>query len=98
MSDSDPTASEENSTGKFEVRITNDIRLRCDSMVEHVEYGPIHVDRVTHSPSAKRVELRSELGPEGLTQTVDELREHWGETLHTDPAELCSDRRRVALG
>lgn len=50
MSDSDPTASEENSTGKFEVRTTNDIRLRCDSMVEHVKHGPIHVDRVTHSP------------------------------------------------
>jgi len=60
MSDSDPTASEENSTGKFEVRITNDIRLRCDSMVEHVEYRPIHVDRVTHADGCEFEETDDE--------------------------------------
>jgi hypothetical protein len=97
MSDSNPTASEENSTGKFEVRVTDDIRLDRDSMVEHVEYGPMHVDRVTYSPTTKRVELKSELGPEGLTLTADELRERWGETLHTDPAELYNGSQRVTF-
>jgi len=73
---------------KFEIRVDDETVISRDSMVTHIEYGPMHVDRVAYSPQSKRIELKSELGPEGLTLTADELRERWGETLHTDPMAL----------
>lgn len=73
---------------KFAIDIEEGETLHRDDIVEHREYGPMHVSGITVGPFEKRAELKSEMGPEALQLSEDEVREQWGETIHFDPAEL----------
>lgn len=90
----DTTMSE--STTKFEVEIDEETTLRSDDLVEHVEYGPMVVSGIRVGPFQKTVGLKSELGPEGLELSDEEIREQWGERLHDDPVELYEDTFRAS--
>jgi hypothetical protein len=73
---------------KFEIEVDDETTLRRDDTVEHAEHGPMHVDSIRVGPYHKTAELKSEIGPIGLELTDEDLQEQWGETLHSDPAEL----------
>jgi hypothetical protein len=92
MSDAQP-----GDIGKFEIELPNGEILTRDAMLEHIDYGPMYVDQITYSPHAKRVQLQSELGPQGLELTANEVREQWGETIHDDPIELHENNPSVAF-
>ena len=80
---------------KFTVEVSNEHSLRRDSTVEHKEHGPMSVDSVRVGPSHKTMLLKSELGPEALELSGNEIRDAWGETIHVDPMELYSGETRV---
>lgn len=73
---------------EFQVEVTDEVTLSRDSMVEHVDHGPMRVSSVRVGPYEKTVELKSEMGPIGLELSDDEIREQWGETIAQDPFEL----------
>jgi hypothetical protein len=73
---------------KFEIEVDDETTLQRDSMVEHAEHGPMRVDSIRVGAYNKTAELKSELGPIGLELTEEDLQEEWGETIHSDPAEL----------
>lgn len=75
-------------TDKFEIDTGDDTTLTRDSMVEHAEHGPMHVDRITIGPYGKRVQLQAELSSVGLKLSEEEVQEEWGETIAADPFEL----------
>lgn len=82
------TNTNDNDRPKFEIEIDDETTLRRGDMVDHVEHGPMQVDGILVGAHHKTAELKSELGPIGLDLTDDDLREQWGETLHTNPEEL----------
>lgn len=81
--------------GQFQIELPDGGVLTQNGMVEHIDYGPMHVDQITYSPRAKRVRLQSEMGPQGIKLTGEELREQWGETISDDPIELHENNPRI---
>ena len=73
---------------KFSIEVTEDHRLESGSTVAHKEHGPMIVDQVRVGPHHKTALLESELGPEALKLSGEELRQMWGETIHIDPMEI----------
>lgn len=79
---------------KFSIEVPDGEPLTRDDTVEHCEYGPMHVDSITVGTFRKNITLISELGPEALRMSGDDLREKWGDTIHADPAELRDGKTR----
>jgi hypothetical protein len=75
---------------RFDVEVTDEVTLSKRDTVEHAEYGPMSVDQVSIGPTHKRIRLQSQIREDGLSieLTDDELRDAWGETIHTDPMEV----------
>ena len=73
---------------RFEIEIDEETAISRDDMVEHVEHGPMFVDRISVGAGYKKAHLQSDRGPVGLELTDDQLRDEWGETVHFDPTKL----------
>lgn len=73
---------------KFTIEINDEVVLSRDSLVEHVEFGPMRVDTVSVGPFNKTAQLQAETSSIGLELTGDELRDKWGEEIASDPFEL----------
>jgi hypothetical protein len=84
------------SAEKFAIDVPDGEPLSKGDLVEHREHGPMHINEITVGPYRKRVTLISELGPNALQLSDDNIREAWGETIHTDLEELYSDSMRVS--
>jgi hypothetical protein len=74
--------------GKFEIALPDGESLRTGDTVTHAEFGPMAVENIVYAGSYKEVTLVSELGPEALELTGDELRGRWGETIADDPLAI----------
>lgn len=62
--------------------------LQSGSTLAHEDYGPMVVDHIQVGASQKTALLTSELGPEALECSAEELRAMWGETIHVDPMAI----------
>jgi hypothetical protein len=83
--------------GKFQIELPDGGVLTKDSMVEHIEHGPMYVDNITYSPHAKRVQLQSEMSPQGIKLTGEDIREQWNETISDDPFKLHENNPRTEM-
>jgi hypothetical protein len=84
------------SAEKFAIDLPDGDPLSKGDLVEHREHGPMHVDDIRVGPYRKNVMLVSELGPSALKLSGDDIREQWGESIHTDPEQLYDDSMRVS--
>lgn len=82
------------SASEFQIELPEEGALTKGDVVVHADYGPMLVDELRVGPNYKRVTLASELGPEALQLTGEELRDAWGETLAGDPAVLHNGETR----
>lgn len=80
----------EGATDRFTVELPDGGVLSSGDGVEHREWGPMEVEKVSISAVGKRVRLKSVMRKDGLSigLTEDELCEEWGETVAADPTEL----------
>ena len=72
----------------FEIEVNDEITLSRDSTVEHAEHGPMIVDSIAIGTHTKTASFKSQTSPIGLELTEAQIRERWGETMHTDPFKL----------
>lgn len=75
---------------RFDVEVTDETTLSKRDTVEHADHGPMSVEQVSIGPTYKRIRLQSQIREDGLSieLTEDELRDAWGEKIHTDPMEV----------
>lgn len=85
-----------NIQSKFEIEVDDETTLQRDDTVAHVEHGPMYVEQISISASAKRARLKAELSEDGMSieLTGDEIRERWGKTLAATPMELHDGKTR----
>ena len=74
---------------QFQIEVSDEVTLARDSMIEHKDHGPMRVESIAIGGfSGKSANLKAETSSIGLELNEEELREMWGETIHTDPFKL----------
>lgn len=77
-----------------EITINDNTTLGLGDAVEHVEYGMMAVESLSSGWGEVSAELESPVREDGLSITLSEeqIREAWGETIHTDPEVIHSPK------
>ena len=85
--DTDTDTDTESSDRRIAIEIEGHT-LQSGSTLAHEQYGPMVIDHIQVGSSHKTALLTSELGPEALECSAEELRTMWGETIHVDPMAI----------
>ena len=86
MSDTQTTDDEE----PFRISIDEETTLGIGDELDHEEWGPMEVKSIRAGRGHKTAKLSALSRPDGLTidMSAEDMREGWGDTVHTDPEEV----------